>query len=83
MNLDVEQVESLQDINYECIISIPSIEFCKICKDLINIGDTISINCTKDGVIFSTKGESSNGNIKLNNSCILNDIQKDICKTFS
>ena len=70
MNLDVEHVESLKDLNYEC-------------KDLINIGDTISINCTKDGVIFSTKGDSSNGNIKLDNSYIINGIQEDICETFS
>ncbi|KFM77180.1 Proliferating cell nuclear antigen, partial [Stegodyphus mimosarum] len=44
---------------------MPASEFQRICRDLSQIGDSVSIACTKDGVRFSASGDLGTGNIKL------------------
>ena len=47
---------------------MPSAEFSRICKDLSQVGDSVVIACTKDGVSFSAQGELGSGKIKLSQS---------------
>ena len=44
---------------------MPSSEFQRICRDLTTIGDSAIISCTKDGVKFSTSGDTGKGNVML------------------
>ncbi|KAM0949466.1 putative proliferating cell nuclear antigen, PCNA [Dioscorea sansibarensis] len=53
----------IPDAEYEAVIKMPSQEFLRICKDLSNIGDTVVISVTKEGVKFSTRGDIGNANI--------------------
>ncbi|XP_030626995.1 proliferating cell nuclear antigen-like [Chanos chanos] len=64
MDLDVEQL-GIPDQEYSCVVKMPSAEFARICRDLSQIGDAVSISCAKDGVKFSSSGEMGTGNIKL------------------
>lgn len=64
MNLDSEYL-GIPDTSYSVKISLPSHKFQRICKDLSQIGDAVQIACTKDGVMFSTKGDLGSGSVKL------------------
>lgn len=46
-------------------MKLPSGEFQRICRDLSTLGDSVTITVTKDGVKFTTNGDTSNGNITL------------------
>lgn len=56
---------SLQEQEYSCVVKMPSGEFARICRDLSQIGDAVTISCAKDGVKFSALGELGTGNVKL------------------
>lgn len=47
---------------------MPAAKFQRICRDLSQIGDAITISCTKSGVEFTSSGDLGNGNIFLNQS---------------
>ncbi|XP_032805831.1 proliferating cell nuclear antigen [Petromyzon marinus] len=64
MDLDVEQL-GIPEQDYSAVVKMPSGEFSRICRDLSQIGDSVVICCTKDGVKFSASGELGTGNIKL------------------
>lgn len=55
----------LQEQEYSCVVKMPSGEFARICRDLSQIGDAVTISCAKDGVKFSALGELGTGNVKL------------------
>lgn len=40
---------------------MPAAEFQRICRDLSQIGDSVTIACTKDGVRFSASGDLGTG----------------------
>ena len=47
---------------------MPSSEFQRICRDLTQIGDSVKIKCTKEGVNFSASGDLGDGNVLLKQS---------------
>ncbi len=49
------------------MVSIPSGEFSKICKELYSISESVTVNCTQDFVQFSVDGELGTGSVKLGN----------------
>jgi len=55
----------LQETDYSCVIKLPSTEFQRICRDLSQIGESVVICCTKEGVKFSASGDLGTG-ISLN-----------------
>lgn len=59
-DIDSEQV-GIPDTDYSAVIKMPSTEFARVCRDLSNFGESITICVTKDGLKFSVKGDSSNG----------------------
>lgn len=51
----------LQEQDYSCIVTMPSSEFSRICRDLSQLGESMTITCTKSGISFSAKGDLGNG----------------------
>ncbi|KAJ4838629.1 hypothetical protein Tsubulata_027255 [Turnera subulata] len=64
MDIDSEHL-GIPDAEYQAIVRMPSAEFAKICKDLATIGDTVVISVTKEGVKFSTRGDTASANVVL------------------
>ncbi|GAB1597364.1 proliferating cell nuclear antigen-like [Argonauta hians] len=64
MDIDSEHL-GIPDTEYNCVVKLPSAEFQRICRDLSQIGDSVVICCTKEGVKFSASGDLGCGNIKL------------------
>lgn len=60
IDIDTEQV-SIPETEYSAVIKMPSVEFSRVCRDLSNFGESVTISVTKDGLVFSVKGDSSNG----------------------
>lgn len=48
MNLDQEHL-GIPETNYACIVRMPSMEFARICRDLLQFGESVVIACTKEG----------------------------------
>jgi len=69
MDIDSEHL-GIPTQEYDAVIELPSAEFSRICRDLSQFGDTVTIACTKDGIRFSCEGETGKGSITLrqNNS---------------
>jgi len=67
MDLDSEHL-GIPDTDYSCVVTMPSSEFSRICRDLSQLGDSLCITCTKSGVNFSSKGDLGKGSINLANS---------------
>ena len=55
---------------------MPSSEFQRICRDLTQIGDSVTINCTKEGVRFSAKGDLGEGKVTLSQNSTV-DVEED------
>ena len=60
IDIDSEHL-GIPEAEYQAIVRMPSGEFA--CKDLSNIGDTVVISVTKEGVKFSTRGDIGSANI--------------------
>lgn len=58
---------------------MPSAEFARIVKDLAVIGETCTIECTKEGVKFSVSGDLGTGNIMVRNN---SSVEKEEVRTF-
>jgi len=64
MDLDAEHL-GIPETDYSCVIKMPAAEFQRICRDLSQIGESVIICCTKEGVKFSASGDLGTGNVKL------------------
>lgn len=64
VDLDAEHL-GIPETDYSCVVKMPSGEFQRICRDLSQIGESVIICCTKEGVKFSTSGDLGTGNVKL------------------
>jgi len=64
MDLDTEHL-GIPETDYNCVVKMPSAEFARVCRDLSQIGESVLICCTKEGVKFSASGDLGTGNIKL------------------
>ncbi|KAM3173033.1 hypothetical protein ACTXT7_013307 [Hymenolepis weldensis] len=64
MDLDVDHL-GIPETDYKCVIKMPASELQRICRDLGQIGDSVVISVSKDGVGFSSTGDLGSGKIKL------------------
>jgi len=64
MNIESDML-GIPDQEYNAVITMPSGEFQKICRDMTTIGDTVIISATKDGIKFTVSGDLGTGNILL------------------
>jgi len=67
MDIDAEQL-GIPETEYKAIISMPSTEFQRICRDLSAIGDTVTISATKEGVKFGVNGDIGKGEMLIKSS---------------
>lgn len=57
MDIDSEHL-GIPDQEYSCVITMPSNEFQKTCRDLALFSDSLNIKATKGDVVFSGKGDT-------------------------
>ncbi|GAQ81263.1 DNA polymerase delta processivity factor [Klebsormidium nitens] len=62
MDIDAEEL-GIPETEYEAMVTMPSSEFQRICRDLASIGDTVVIGVTKEGISFSTGGDIGKANV--------------------
>ena len=62
MDIDSEHL-GIPDTEYKCVVKMSAKEFSKICRDLGALGDTCSIDVSKDGIKFSVAGDIGTGRI--------------------
>ncbi|XP_003744156.1 proliferating cell nuclear antigen [Galendromus occidentalis] len=90
MNLDSEHL-GIPDTDYSVVVKMPSSEFQRICRDLSQIGDSVQITCTKDGIRFAAAGDLGTGNISLSQTAevdkeeeaVIIDMQEAVTLTFA
>ena len=61
------------------MITMPSSELQRICRDLSNFGDSVNISCTKDGVSFSASGDLGSGRITLRQNYSVDKEDEQVC----
>ncbi|KAH0544158.1 DNA polymerase delta processivity factor [Glutinoglossum americanum] len=66
MDIDQEHL-GIPETEYAATISMPSAEFQRICRDLMALSESVSIEATKEGVKFSCIGDIGNGSVTLRN----------------
>ena len=64
MDIDTDTL-GIPDTEYDVCVTMQSAEFARIVRDLSVLGESVKIDVSKDGVRFTTEGESANGNILL------------------
>ncbi|KAH0562619.1 DNA polymerase delta processivity factor [Trichoglossum hirsutum] len=64
MDIDQDHL-GIPETEYAATITMPSAEFQRICRDLIALSESVSIEATKEGVKFSCAGDIGNGSVTL------------------
>lgn len=64
MDIDSDTL-GIPDTDYDARVTMPSSEFARIVRDLSQLGESVRIEVTKEGVRFVSEGEAANGNILL------------------
>ena len=64
MDIDTEHL-GIPDTEYDAVVKLSSMEFARICRDLSNVGESVKITITKEGVTFSTEGEIGDARMTL------------------
>ncbi|KRX02312.1 hypothetical protein PPERSA_09929 [Pseudocohnilembus persalinus] len=88
MTIDTEQL-AVPNTTYSSVVTLPSQEFSRICRDMANISETISIEATKESVKFSVRGEIGEGSMQIKNNegegaekCIL-EVDEPVSLSFA
>jgi len=94
IDIDSEHL-GIPDQGYKAVVTMPSAEFQRICREINIIGDTVKISASKDGVKFSVDGEMGTGSVVLKQSTGIDDedgkesnavhirLEKDVTLTFA
>jgi len=64
MEIESEHME-IPEQQYKVVARLPSSEFLRICRDLKEFGETMTVKAGKDGITFSVQGDLGVGNILL------------------
>jgi len=64
MDIDQEHL-GIPETEYSATVTMPSGEFQRICKDLFAISESVSIECTKEGISFKANGDIGTGSVTL------------------
>ncbi|KAL7278384.1 hypothetical protein ACG7TL_008364 [Trametes sanguinea] len=64
MDIDADTL-GIPDTEYDASVTMPSAEFGRIVRDLSNLGESVRIEVSKEGIRFVADGEAANGNILL------------------
>jgi proliferating cell nuclear antigen len=64
MDIDQETL-GIPETDYDAKITLSSSEFARICRDLQQLGESVRIEVSKEGVRFISEGDAANGSILL------------------
>ncbi|KAI9866540.1 MAG: proliferating cell nuclear antigen [Trichoglossum hirsutum] len=64
MDIDQDHL-GIPETEYAASITMPSAEFQRICRDLVALSESVSIEATKEGVKFSCVGDIGNGSVTM------------------
>ncbi|KAF7331618.1 Proliferating cell nuclear antigen [Mycena kentingensis (nom. inval.)] len=64
MDIDSDTL-GIPDTDYDAEVTMSSSEFSRIVKDLSQLGESVRIEVSKEGVRFASDGESANGSVLL------------------
>lgn len=64
MDIDADQL-GIPDTEYDARVTMPSTEFGRIVRDLAQLGESVRIEVSKEGVRFAAEGEAANGSVLL------------------
>jgi proliferating cell nuclear antigen len=62
MDIDSDHL-GIPDMKYSAVVSMPAGEFQRIMRDMVTIGDSVMIECTKEAVKFSSEGDIGKANV--------------------
>ncbi|KAG1449557.1 hypothetical protein G6F56_008608 [Rhizopus delemar] len=72
LDIDSEHL-GIPDTTYDANIQMPSVKFQEIVRDLSTLSDSITIECTKEGIKFSADGEIARGSVTVKASSSVDD----------
>ncbi|KAJ1721773.1 hypothetical protein LPJ61_005998 [Coemansia biformis] len=64
MDIDIDSVD-VPEMDYQATVTMNSQDFARTIRDMMTLGDAITIDATKQGVRFSTDGDDGSGSILL------------------
>ncbi|KAH8910720.1 proliferating cell nuclear antigen [Coniochaeta sp. PMI_546] len=64
MDIDQEHL-GIPETEYAATIKMPSVEFRRICTDLMALSESVTIDASKDGIKFTCSGDIGNGSVTL------------------
>lgn len=64
MDIDADQL-GIPETEYDARVTMPSVELSRIVRDLAQLGESVRIEVSKDGVRFAAEGEAANGTVLL------------------
>lgn len=64
MDIDADSL-GIPDTEYDARVTMPSAELARIVRDLQQLGESVRIEVSKEGVRFAAEGEAANGNVLL------------------
>lgn len=67
MDIDADQL-GIPETEYDARVTLPASEFARIVRDLSQLGESVRIEVSKEGVRFTSEGEAANGNVLLKHS---------------
>jgi proliferating cell nuclear antigen len=82
MDIDDEEL-SVPEKDYDFDIEMSSSEFCRIIRNLSNLGDICTIQISKNSLDFSVDGEIGEATIKVNNIQVKNAKETELKLTFA
>jgi proliferating cell nuclear antigen len=67
MDIDSDNL-NIPETDYDSRVTLPSSEFARIVRDLSQLGESVRIEVSKEGVRFASDGEAANGSVLLKQS---------------
>ncbi|PPR05343.1 hypothetical protein CVT26_011607 [Gymnopilus dilepis] len=67
MDIDADTLQ-IPETEYDARVTLPSSEFTRIVRDLSQLGESVRIEVSKEGVRFASDGEAANGSVLLRQS---------------
>ncbi|TFK45716.1 proliferating cell nuclear antigen [Heliocybe sulcata] len=67
MDIDSDQL-GIPDTEYDARVTMPASEFSRIVRDLSQLGESVRIEVSKEGIRFASDGEAANGSVLLKQS---------------
>ncbi|KAF2105382.1 proliferating cell nuclear antigen [Lophiotrema nucula] len=77
MDIDQEHL-GIPETEYAATVSLPSPEFQRICRDLSALSESVSIECSKEGVKFACQGDIGSGSVHLRGNTSVDNPEKNV-----